>query len=272
MDLHTKTTLASSNSEIDTNAEYISTQGINSQPPIITSVFRSIFVETPKDFFNGIKNFFKRYITLFGEGYKYLKYPSLKLDPFATKDYKESCQQTFEMVLIVTALIIFLVKMDVIPVETKLSAAYGNDISQMLMEFFVFVIFAVVYFLMVVCAVLAGRLFRMIFKIPITRHECDILFTYLNNTLFIITLVISFFARCFVKAETVKDNNTFFLALVIFYMVTMGMLTYRWSLRFTLLNQVPAGRQQSFQISVTLITAFFVGFSGAMITSFMTGL
>ena len=209
---------------------------------------------------------------MFGEGYKYLKYPSLKLDPFATKDYKESCQQTFEMVLIVMALLIFLIKLDIIPVQAKLSATYGNDISQMVLEFLVFVIFAVAYFLMVVCAVMAGRLFRMMFKIPITRHECDILFTYLNNTLFIVTLVISFFARCFVKAETVKDNSPFFLGLVIFYMLAMGMLTYRWSLRFTLLNQVPAGRQQSFQISVTLITAFFVGFSGAMITSFMTGL
>ncbi len=59
--------------QLDTNAEYISVKGIHDQPPIITSVFKSIFVEIPKEFYVGIKIFFLRFINLFKDGFKYLR-------------------------------------------------------------------------------------------------------------------------------------------------------------------------------------------------------
>ena len=270
MDVTTETTPTRENSLIDTNAEYISAKGLNTQPPIITSVFRSIFVETPKDFYSSIKSFFQRYINLFTEGYKYIKYPSLKLDPFATKDYKESCQHTFELILIVTGTLIFLVKMDWIPAEQNLAKVYNNDLSQMVIEFFAFLCFAVSYFILVVGAVLAGRLYRILFKIPVTRQEGDILFTYLNNSLFCVTAVVSLIIRCFAQAQSL-DDNIFAWSIMSFYFIAYGFLTYKWSVRFSLLNQVPAGRAKLFQITVTILTAIILGFCSAMITSFITG-
>ncbi len=257
--------------EIDTNAEYISAKGIHDQPPIITSVFRSIFVETPKNFFAGIRNYFQRIYTFFADGIKYLKYPSLKIDPFATKDYKESCQHTFEFVLIVIAMLIFLIKMDWVYGVEDLKKVYNNDISQALMQFFIFIIFAVSYFVLVVLAVLAGRSYRKMFAIPVTRQESDILFVYLNNTLFTITAALAFILRCIVPYENVAGNDTYSFTVLIFYLVVFSVMIYRWAGRFALLNNLKISKRPSFQIVVTIATTLFFAFCSFAITFFIWG-
>lgn len=257
--------------QLDTNAEYISVKGIHDQPPIITSVFRSIFVETPKDFFLSIKTFFLRFTNLFKDGFKYLKYPSLKIDPFATKDYKENCQYTFEFALLVIALLIFLIKMDWIYGDAKLAAVYNNDIWQAFIQTFIFLCFAVSYFILVVFAVLTGRLFRIIFKIPITRQECDILFTYLNNILFIITATLAFFNRCIVPYVNVEGDENIPIIILIIYSVVFGIMIFLWAGRLALLNNLKHSKRLTFQITVTISTALIFGFCSAMITYFIWG-
>ena len=271
MDENNNLNLPIANAEIDTNAEYISTKGIYDQPPIITSVFKSIFVEIPKEFYYGVKNFFLRYINLFKDGFKYLKYPSLKLEPFSHKDYKENCQQTFEFALIVIGLIIFLIKMDWISGQDTLKAVYNNDVSQAFIQFFIFVVFAVSYFVLVVLSVLVGRLFRVIFKLNMTRHESDILFAYLNNTLFLIACSISLVLRCFLSYEMVIDNDPLEYGLIIFYVLGFGILIFRWAMRFSLLNNINKGKRTPFQILATIIFATFLGISCTAITFFIFG-
>ncbi|HEY0067944.1 MAG TPA: hypothetical protein VGB46_11295, partial [Flavisolibacter sp.] len=134
---------------IDTNEEYIAAENVRKQPAVLTSVFRSIFVETPKDFFGGIFGFFARYIRHFIDGFKYFWKPSLKVPPFENKDFKEDCQRTFELVILVTAALIFLIKMDWIPAHEQMAAAYGNDIAQMAVEAYIFLVFGVSYLLLV---------------------------------------------------------------------------------------------------------------------------
>lgn len=258
--------------EMDSNAEYISVKGVQDQPPIITSVFKSIFVEIPKEFYIGIRNFFRRFIYLFTDGFKYLKYPSLKIDPFATKDYKESCQHTFEFSLLVSALLIFLIKMDWIFGEEALKAAYNNDISQALMQLFIFLCFGVSYSILVVVSVLTGRLFRIMFKIPITRQESDILFTYMNNVLFLITSSLAFILRCIVPFRNVEGEESGVAgAMIIIYGLLFGILIFRWAARLALLNNVSVSRRLTFQITVTIITTVFFAFCSTIITSFIWG-
>lgn len=257
--------------EMDSNAEYISTTGISSQPPIITSVFRSIFVETPKDFFLSIKNFFKRFVSLFSDGFKYLKYPSLKIDPFATKDYKENCQHTFEYALLIIAFLIFLIKLDWIYGDEKLKEVYNNDLSQATMQFIIFLIFAVSYFILVVLAVLAGRLYRIIFKIPVTRQESDILFTYLNNILFIITASAAFILRCIVPVVNIEGNETVPYIVMGIYCVAFGIMVFKWSSRLALLNNMRTSLKIPFQVIVTIATALLYGFCSGAITFFIWG-
>ncbi len=256
---------------LDTNAEYISTQGIKTQPPIISSVFRSIFIETPKDFYYGIKNFFLRYINLFKDGFKYLKFPSLKLDPFAQKDYKDNCQQTFEYALLVVAMLIFLIKMNWIYGVEDLKVVYNNDISQALLQFFIFIIFAIAYFLLVVLSVLFGRLFRIFFKMPVTRQECDILFTYLNNIFFILTASTAFVVRCIVPAENIEGNDTIPFIVMGIYTVIFGLLIFRWAARLALLNNFKKQSVVFFKVTVTIIFALVFSICSAAITFFIWG-
>lgn len=262
---------------LDTNAEYISVKGIHDQPPIITSVFRSIFVEIPKEFYFGIRNFFKRFSDLFKDGFKYLKYPSLKVDPFATKDYKENCQHTFEFVLIVVALLIFLIKLDwIYQTDPDIKNAYNNDISQALIQFMIFVIFAITYFLLVVLSVLLGRLWRKVFKMPVTRQESDILFTYLNNILFILTASIAFFIRCIVPVENIQDDAGEVIPAIeygifIFFVVVFGIMIFRWAGRLALLNHLNHSARMPFQILVTSVSALLFGFCSFAITFFIWG-
>ena len=258
--------------QLDTNAEYISVKGVHDQPPIITSVFKSIFVETPKDFFISIRNFFRRFVNLFKDGFKYLKYPSLKIDPFATKDYKENCQYTFEFALIATALLIFLIKMNWIFGEENIKAVYNNDISQALMQFFIFICFAVYYCVLVVVSVLAGRLFRIIFKLPVTRQECDILFTYLNNVLFLITSLLAFMLRCMVPFRNIQgEEGTAGAVVILVYTIIFGIMIFRWGGRFALLNNLKPSVKLRFQVTVTIVTTLFFAFCSFALTTFIWG-
>lgn len=257
--------------ELDTNVEYISAKGVHDQPPIITSVFRSIFIETPKDFFSSIKNFFLRFYNLFRDGFKYLRYPSLKIDPFATKDYKENCQYSFEFALLVIALLIFLIKLNWIYGVDKQKEAYNNDITQAIIQFIIFLCFAVSYFVLVLCAVLAGRFFRMIFKMPVTRQESDILFTYLNNILFIITAALAFFLRCIVPYENVEGNDSITYIIFGVYSLLFGVMIFRWAARLALLNNLKASTRLPFQILITITTTLFFAFCSGVITYFIWG-
>jgi len=126
---------------IDTNEEYIVAHNAVKQPPVLTSVFRYIFVETPKDFFAGIIGFFARYIRHFIQGFKYFWSPSLKVAPFDTKDFKEDSQRTFELSLIVTAFLIFMIKAEWIPANEVLKDFYDQDITEMVMNFWIFLLF-----------------------------------------------------------------------------------------------------------------------------------
>lgn len=259
-------------SALDSNAEYISVKGVHDQPPIISSVFRSIFVETPKDFYFSIRNFFRRFFDLFKDGFKYLKYPSLRVDPFATKDYKENCQHTFEYALLMIALLIFLIKLDWIFGEEEMVAVYNNDISQAIMQFFIFVIEAVAYVVLVVVAAMLGRLFRVIFKMPVSVQECDILFIYLNNILFILTSSLAFLLRCVVPYRNIQGQENAVAVIILgIYAILYLVMIFQWSGRLALLNNLRQGARFPFQLTVTLVLTAVFAFCSLMLTSFIWG-
>ena len=128
---------------IDTNIEFLAEHTKEENVSVLGHVFKSIFVEVPKDFFLGIWNFFKRYFRHYIETFKFFNKPSLKVPPFDKKDFKENTQHSFEIALIFTAVLLFFIKQNWIPVDKELQEQYGNDIMQMFMEFAMFLIFAV---------------------------------------------------------------------------------------------------------------------------------
>jgi hypothetical protein len=252
---------------IDTNEEYIAAENVKKQPAVLTSVFRSIFVETPKDFFGGIFGFFARYIRHFIDGFKYFWKPSLQVAPFEDKDFKEDCQRTFEFVLIVTGILIFMAKMNWIPSdEENMELLYSNDIVQMFVELLFFSLFAISYSLFMLITVMVGRLCRLLFSIPAKRRETDILFTYLNNSLFSIAVVVSFIFRCGIHGERVQDDEVFAGNVFAIYFLLFTPVIILWSIRFVKYHRMSWFRRILFILFTCVFFSIFFAYTSSMIT------
>lgn len=237
---------------IDTNEEYIVPQNAAKEPPVLGSVFKAVIVETIKGFFGGIIGFFLRYIKHFIDGFKYFWSPSLKKHPFDTKDYKENCQHSFELTLLVLFAVIFMVKLNWIPpTASKMLDLLNNDLSQMGIQLMMFVFFAVAYLLLIIFSILTGRLWRGILKIKITKKESDILFVYLNNTFFSIAAVVGLIVRCMVSQETTDIESIGSGLMVIFFPLCL-LLNTIWAIRFARLNGMNTGKGIMFFLLTTI--------------------
>jgi hypothetical protein len=256
---------------VDTNEEYIHSSNAQKQPAVLASVFRYIFWETPKDFFGGILGFFARYFKHFADGIKYFWKPCLQVPPFDDKDFKEDCQRTFELSLIVTAFVIFMIKMDWIPVQEDLLEVYGNDISQMFMEVLIFFFFAIGYFMFMLITVALGRFLRFLCAIPTTPRETDILFTYLNNSLYSIAVIISLIFRCGVQYEQVKGDEVFEQNVFAIYFLLFTPAVITWSIRFTRYHRMSVVRRLLFIVISSLVFSIFFSWTSQAVTFLILG-
>jgi hypothetical protein len=258
-------------SAIDTNEEYIVPVNVKKEPAILGSVFRAIIVETVRDFFGGILGFFLKYIRHFIDGFRYFWSPSLHRKPFDEKDYKQNCQHSFELAMLVLVSILFMVKLGWIPPTSSTQLeAYNNDLLQMFFQFMFFLFFAVCYLVMALLSILTGRLLRKIFVPPISRRESDILFIYLNNACFSIAAIVALWARCSASAETTSTEEISAIVFTIFLLLFLPVLIL-WSVRFSILNRIPGFKKAGFiLVSVVLLTTFYC-LSGALITMLQMG-
>lgn len=266
--MQTETTAAPA---IETNEEYIAAENTKKQPAVLSSVFYSIFIETPRDFFGGIFGFFARYIRHFVDGFKYFWKPSLHVPPFEDKDFREDCKRTFEFALIITGALIFMVKMDWIPADTELQGYYGNDIMQMIMELMIFSIFALCYSGFMLISVLMGRLLRLLFRIPASRRETDILFTYLNNSLFSIGVIVSFMFRCGLQFDQVEGDEVFATNVAAIYFLLYAPAIILWSIRFVKFQPLRGIRRILFILIASVFFSYFFTATSQLITFFILG-
>lgn len=255
---------------LDSNIEFLAQHSKEEKTSVLGHVFKSIFVETPKDFFAGIGNFFKRYFKHYVESFKFFNKPSLKVHPFDNKDFRENTQHSFEIALIFTAVLLFFIKQNWIPVDKELQQQYGNDIMQMFMELAIFLIFALAYSFLIVFSVLSGRLIRTVFKVSVTRSESDILFAYLNNSFFSVSALLAFFLRCSMQYEQIKDTPAE-NSIMGFCLVLSFMLSTWWSIKFARLNQLSTMKRLIFHIvSIAWFTVLF-GLGMSAICLFIIG-
>lgn len=233
---------------------------------VLGAVFRAIFVEGPKKFFGGIFHFFRRYFRHYGDSIKFLNWPSLKVAPFNDKDFKESSMLSFEVALLFSAALIFMIKQDWIPVHKELQDHYNNDLMEIYYQLVIFIIFAVAYFGQILLTVLTGRLLRVMFKIPVTRTESDILFAYLNNTFFSLSALMAFLIRCSMQYEEIKNAEGTINGITMFcLLLTFGLITW-WSVNFARLNKLSIWRRLFFYLfSIALYTLMLGICMGAVI-------
>lgn len=255
----------------ETNSSFVAnTEHTEKKASVLGAVFRSIFVEGPKDFFGGITGFFRRYFRHYGESFKFFRRPSLKVAPFDKKDFKENAMQSFELALIFTAALIFMIKQSWIPVDADLQEKYGNDIFQFFFELIIFVIFALAYFTQILLSVLAGRLLRVLFSVPVTRSESDVLFCYLNNSFFSITALLAFIFRCGMQYEQIKGTSTESGIMAFCLLLAFGLVSW-WSVNFARLNQLSVIRKLLFYFfSISLFSLLF-GLGMSAICLFIIG-
>lgn len=227
---------------VDTNEEYIIPQNAAKEPAVMGTVFKAIVIETIKDFFGSIIGFFLRYFKHFIDGFRYFWSPSLKKHPFDVKDYKENCQHSFELTLLVLFAVIFMVKLEWIPpTDSKMLDWLNNDLSQMGIQFMMFVFFALVYLILVVFSIVTGRMWRAMLRVKTTKKENDILFVYLNNTFFSIAAVVGLIVRCMVSLQTTDSESLGQGLIVIFFPLCLAM-NILWSIRFAKLNGLNVGK------------------------------
>jgi hypothetical protein len=238
---------------VDTNEEYIIPQNAAKEPAVMGTVFRAIIVETVKGFFGGIIGFFLRYIRHFVDGFRYFWSPSLKKHPFDTKDYKDNCQHAFELTLIAFLAVVFMVKLSWIPpTETTMLEWLNNDLSQMGVQFMMFVFFAFTYLTLSIFSIVTGRIWRAILRIKVTGRESDILFIYLNNSFFSIAAVVGLIVRCMVSMQT-TDADSLAQGLVIIFLPICLIANTIWSIRFAKLNGLGTVKSVIFFLLATLI-------------------
>ena len=253
------------------NADETIAANTGKQPAVLWSIFYSIFIETPKDFFEGILGFFGRYFKHFIHSFKYFWNPSLKVAPFDTKDYKEDAQRTFELALIVTAFLIFMIKQDIIPVDKQLQENYGNDLMQMVYEFVIFLAFGIAYLVSILGAVIFGRLFKLLFSIRMTGKEVDVLSSYLNNSVFSITVIIAFIFRCDMQFAEVANDQGFHQNVFALYFLMLLSVIAVWSYRFAKLNGLTGFRRFLFPVISSLFFSLFFSYVSYTVTIFILG-
>ena len=246
---------------VHTNLEYILPEVEAKQPPVLKSVAKAIVVETAKDFFGSIFGFFMRYIKHFGQCIAYFFVPSLQKKPFHKLDYKQNAQHTFEFVIIVLALVVFMEKLDWIPQTTSdLIEVYGNDLLQKFVELYFFILFASVYLLSAALSIFSGRLFRIMFKPNISRDESDILSNYLNNAFFSIAAAVSFVLRCMAAMAT-HEEDSIMIVLVSIFVPVAAIGTLIWAFRFSQLHGLKVGKGILFGLTTLIfytVLFFFV--------------
>lgn len=259
---------AASTNTVDTNEEYIIPQNAAKEPPVLGAVFKAVIVETVKDFFGSIIGFFLRYIKHFLRSFLYFWTPTLRKGPFDKLDYKENCQHSFELALLVLFWIIFAIKVNWIPQTSEDNLQLlSDDRWQMLFQFVWFLIFAASYFFMAIVSMITGRLFRAVLKINISKRESDILFIYLNNAFFSITSIIALCVRAITSLE-MSDSDTIGQGLALIFLPTCFILILLWTIRFALMHKLGFLKGFIFFLLSSFIFTFLFAMGGAVTSIF----
>ncbi len=238
--------------------------------PVITTLAKTLFVDAVKDFFTGIFTFFTRYGKHYRYCFHYLWKPTLRHGALRKLDWKENSQQSFELSLLVLFALIFMVKLDWIPKSPKeVMDLLGDDLSQMGLEAVLFFALAATYLVFVSLSIFTGRLLRQMFYLPLSRIESDIIYTYLNNVVFSITVIFAFLLRLAESSLTMEGDEDFIAALWILFFLLYLPLMVLWSIRFCKTNGVRGKKKLAFIALVVLPFALFYSYESTFLTQLL---
>ena len=214
------------------------------EKPILLRVFYKVFLGFFVEIAAGIFNFFKRYLVLIWKCLTFLWWPNADEHTKANEKTLNNTKETFEFILIITGITLFFIKQGIIVSTEELKNLYGNDISQYLMELFLFLIYSMAFFVVLIILVLVGRLLRKIFKPIETRDVTDKVFINLNNTFFIGTVIYSFVRKFDPSNSTDIKNvdNDWYILWGTYYAIPLAVIVFIFFIRLVSINKLTIGR------------------------------
>jgi hypothetical protein len=178
-------------------------------------------------------------------------------------NFKATCKHSFELALIMLAVLLTLAKNKLIPPGTKFMDGEFDDVFK---EVFFFIFIALEYFFMVGISILCGRLLRVLFGIKMNRKESDVLFVLLSNAFFSITLLIAFGVRLYTSPE-LMDKDELRLGLKVIFLPLAFISAVLWAIRFALTHQLNLFKGIIFFVLCTLIYTYIFYKIGVVISS-----
>jgi hypothetical protein len=240
--------------------------------PILLQIFNKVFIGFFAEIGTGVFHFFKRYLVLISDCLKFLWKPNAEEHTRANEKTLENAKETFEFILIITAITLFLIRQDIIESTAELKELYGNDIGQITIEFLYFLMYALAFFTVLIILVLLGRLLRQLFKPVESRHVTDKIFINLNNIFFLLTTIYAFVKKCDPHSRSAAlgetDNTQWVEQFFIYYGLPLTCVVFLFFIRLVTINKVTVWRVLTYCIITPTLTTMILAFCGLVIMTF----
>lgn len=249
-------------------------KAVKKEKPILLQVFNKVFIGFFADIFRSVYNFFKRYFVLTWNCIKFLWKPNAEEHTKANEATLHNAKETFELILIITTIAIFLIKQGVMESTDDLKQLYGNDLMQYGVEFFLFLFYTVLFFVVLIILVGLGRLLRILFKPIEPRDVTDKVFINLNNIFFIITIIYSFIRKFDPYNATDLQNieESWYVIWVVTYGVPLTIIVFLFFIRLVMINKLTVGKTVAYGIIAPALTVIILALCGLFITAVFAGI
>lgn len=243
------------------------TKKVHKERPTFVRVYYSVFIEFFTDIGKSVLGFFIRYFRLIWDCLKFVWRPDAEYHEKIKDKTLKNAKYTFQLILILTSIIIFLIKRGVVQSGGNLKEVYGDDIQQYTIEGFFFLAYAASFFFVMTLLILIGRLLRVIFKPIEDRDVTDRVFIHLNNIFFLFSVIFSFINK-FNSSYGQLFSNDFFEWLAkfgLFFWVSLFILIFTFFIRLVIINHAKGGKALVYGLIVPLIICIFLGICGLVV-------
>lgn len=242
---------------------------IKKEQHIITIVFVAIIWGTLKDIFRNTIGVLWKFIKHLAFCFLYFWSPDIDRPPFDKFNFKTFCKVSFESVLLVLFISVFMVKADWIPANNDLlKKDMSSEIFQISYELKLFVLFAITYFIIILLTIASGRVIRNWLTPTVSKRESDILMITLFNSFFSLTALAALIIRINVNFND-NDLETILSGVIIILFLSCFVLTTIWAIRFIYLNKVQSWKKILFFFTALIFYTIVFTIGGSVTTGLL---
>ena len=249
------------------------------QRKILLAIFIEVFLGFFKEIALTVWNFFKQYFVLLWFYLRFIIKPDASDYAVHREKAIANSKNTIELTMLLIVTLIFFIKQGLLNSSSKeLADIFNNDVSQWVMELFIFIIYAIAYFIVLLLLVLLGRLLRIIFSPIESNKVTDLVFIHLNNIFFITAIICSFIVRFNnVATDFAGEDNSyeimhFMIELFNSFGIAFAVITFIFFIRLTMINKLSVVKSIFYITLVPAIVWAFLFFCELILSAFLAGL